>query len=204
MNHFPCLLVGLGNPGPDYAETRHNIGFMVVDSIRSIRPPVEVNPVHTADSLLWSFRAHGKDVLLQKPLTFMNESGKAVLKLTRTRDIIPPQILLIYDDVDLPLGRLRIRRKGGSGGHRGVESIIAALQNSEINRIRVGIGRGSQGKPGTVGHVLSRFVDNERACLESVVAAAARAALLCVDRGVDESMNAYNGYTDNSIEAKPY
>ncbi len=189
----PSLIVGLGNPGEEYADTRHNVGFKVIDKILAGKKPASSPPEHFSESVLCFFRSKGRQVFLQKPLTYMNLSGMPVAKFCREKGIEPHQILLIFDDVDLPLGKIRIRMKGGSGGHRGVDSVIAALNSDSFNRMRIGIGRATTEDSKTSDHVLSSFTADEQPVLEKVIAGAAEAVLLAVNRGVEATMNSYNG-----------
>ncbi len=191
QSSLPRLIVGLGNPGPEYEETRHNIGFTVVDSIRARLPGRGTESTHTANSLIWAVRFAGRPLWLQKPLTYMNLSGAAVAKVARAQDILPEDILVIYDDLDLPLGRLRMREQGSSGGHRGVESLIESLESSAFARLRLGIGRAEAGT--AVGYVLERFDDREAELLETVIKTATDAVLLAARRGVETAMNQFNG-----------
>jgi len=153
-------IVGLGNPGAKYRGTRHNIGFAVVDEVaRRAGIAFESSP---ANALIAKWRrVDGDAVLLVKPLTFMNESGQAVGELTRYFRIELPDLVIVVDEAQLPLGRLRARRRGSAGGHNGLKSVIAHL-GSEVSRLRVGVGRGPEGPDGSVrrdlaDHVLARF-----------------------------------------------
>jgi peptidyl-tRNA hydrolase, PTH1 family len=198
----PCLLVGLGNPGTKYERSRHNIGFMIADRIISEMSSTPPTPDHYADSYVWQFRVSGRDLILQKPLSFMNSSGNTVEKLSRARNILPEQILVIHDDLDLPLGKIRLRQGGGSGGHLGVESIRSSLETDRFNRLRVGIGK-DRGNKFQTDYVLSPFTDDERPALEHMIGVAAEAALLAVRRGIEIAMNKYNGMSaaeDNNNE----
>ena len=191
QSSLPRLIVGLGNPGPKYEETRHNIGFTVADSIRARLPGKGGESTHTANSLIWTVRFAGRLLWLQKPLTYMNLSGAAVAKVAQAQDILPEEILVIYDDLDLPLGRLRMREQGSSGGHHGVESLIESLESSAFARLRLGIGRAEAGT--TVDYVLERFDDHETDLLETVIKTATDAVLLAARRGVETAMNQFNG-----------
>jgi PTH1 family peptidyl-tRNA hydrolase len=188
----PRLLVGLGNPGREYEHTRHNIGFLVLDRVlaRLPRPPAAQ---HLAESHLWSLNYQGTRLHLQKPLTFMNLSGKAVAGAVRELNLVPAEVLVVYDDADLPLGRLRLRTAGSSGGHRGIESILQELGSGRFGRLRLGIGRGARG--GMIDHVLSPFAAEEQELLERVLTTAVEACFTAVRRGVGVAMNQYNGLT---------
>ncbi len=188
---LPKLIVGLGNPGPEYAESRHNVGFMVVDQVLArIRRAPEV--AHRFDSQLYTTRFAGGQLYLLKPLTFMNNSGQAVARAARCLKLAAEQILVSYDCLDLPLGRIRLRREGSSGGHRGMESIIHALGTDCFPRLRVGIGR-PDGE--TIDYVLGGWLPDEVETVRSVLDTAAEATLHAVRRGLDSTMNAYNAWT---------
>ena len=156
------LIVGLGNPGPEYAGTRHNAGFMVIDRLLAGFPAGRFEERHTASSSVWAGKFRGRALLLQKPLTFMNLSGQAVALLARRSGIQPESILVISDDLDLPVGRLRLRNGGADGGHNGLKSIIAELGSSSFRRLRIGIGRPKPGETDSAPHILSLSFDGVR------------------------------------------
>jgi PTH1 family peptidyl-tRNA hydrolase len=185
----PALIVGLGNPGDEYSGTRHNVGFMVVDRLLAQLNRSGAEPEHIFNSHLWQCRFAGRTVRLQLPLTFMNCSGTAVAPAVRRWQLAPQEVLLIYDDLDLPLGRLRLRRQGGSGGHRGVESVIDALGSKATARLRIGIGR-ADGQ--TVEHVLAAFTEAENEIMETALARAVDATLVAMRCGVETAMNRFN------------
>lgn len=182
------LIVGLGNPGPEYQETRHNAGFMVVDAL--LARSREVKHEHRYGSNLFQFRYASGNLMAMQPLTFMNLSGQAVAKVSRVFDLSPSEIMVVYDCLDIPLGRLRMRHGGSSGGHRGMESVIHELGTSNIPRLRIGIGRADTGN--TVDHVLSSWQEGERDMWERVLKQAVEAVLWAVRRGVGPAMNRYN------------
>lgn len=182
------LVVGLGNPGAAYAGTRHNVGFLVVDELArllQVRVDRRECRAFTGETGLAGCR-----VVLAKPQTYMNLSGEAVRELVRKYAVGLPDLLIVFDDMDLPLGRLRLRAAGGAGGHRGVMSVIAALGTEAFPRLRVGIGRG----PDAVDHVLSRFSPAEMRVVREVIAAAAAAARMFLTGGIDQAMNTYNNW----------
>jgi PTH1 family peptidyl-tRNA hydrolase len=184
------LIVGLGNPGKEYENTRHNVGFMVLEKI-SEKLGVKVDRIKFKGLFgegIWG----GEKVLLLKPMTFMNLSGESVEEALRFYKVPSENLIVIYDDMDLPVGRLRIRRKGSSGGHKGMESIISRISSEDFPRVRVGIGRP---KGDVVDHVLGSFGPEEKQAVESAIEAAAEAALTIVREGVEEAMNRYNGFT---------
>lgn len=165
MSDF-MLLVGLGNPGPRYAHNRHNIGYQVLDALAQAHALTFARSEHHAST------AHGhianQRVILAKPLTWMNESGKAVAPLLNFYKIPPAKLLVLYDDLDIPLGTLRFRQDGSSGGHRGVQSIIQAIGTQAFPRLRLGIGR-PPGRMDPAAYVLQDFGPEERPILEGVM-----------------------------------
>jgi PTH1 family peptidyl-tRNA hydrolase len=189
----PKLVVGLGNPGKEYADTRHNIGFAALDRL--------AEKLDCSFRSKWRFSAKvaeatagdaGK-VVLAKPQTYMNRSGSAVNALLNWRKIEPPQLLVVVDDADLPLGQVRLRASGGSGGHNGLRSIIEALGGSEeFARLRVGIGRSAPLGADITGHVLGRFSPQERELAEQAVETAVDAIECCLREGLTEAMNQFN------------
>lgn len=193
MSAKPKLVVGLGNPGRDYAGTRHNIGFAVLDRLagkfdcsfrRKWRFSAEVAEAAAGDA--------GK-VVLAKPQTYMNRSGNAVNALLKWSKIESAQLLVVVDDADLPLGQIRLRASGGSGGHNGLRSIIEALGgNEEFARLRVGIGRSAPVGADITGHVLGKFAAQERALAEQAAASAVEAIECCLREGLTEAMNQFN------------
>ena len=187
------LIVGLGNPGPEYAGTRHNAGFMVIDRLLAGFPAGRFEERHTASSSVWAGKFRGRALLLQKPLTFMNLSGQAVALLARRSGIQPESILVISDDLDLPVGRLRLRNGGADGGHNGLKSIIAELGSSSFRRLRIGIGRPKPGE--TVDYVLSKFEGEEERRFEASLAAAAEAVRTVLTGGMARAMNRFNAWT---------
>lgn len=181
------MIVGLGNPGRDYEETRHNVGFMVVDRIAS-QSGVNWDLQPRWECSLAKWPACG--VLLMKPLTFMNLSGRSVARVMRFHKWQPEQILVVYDDVSLDLGRLRIREKGSHGGHNGIRSLIEHFGTDAFPRIKVGIG--TAGKDEMVGHVLGKFREQEKETLQNMLATAANAVQDSLSRGLAAAANLYN------------
>jgi PTH1 family peptidyl-tRNA hydrolase len=182
------LIVGLGNPGGKYRGTRHNIGFAVVDELaRRADVAFDLAPV---DALIAKVRTP-EPVLLGKPVTFMNASGEAVGGLIRYFRIEPADFLVVVDEVQLPLGRLRARARGSAGGHNGLKSVIAQL-GDQFARLRIGVGRGDQRRD-LADHVLARFDADEAAEVERMTARAADAAQMFITSGIEAVMNAYNG-----------
>lgn len=186
-----CLLIaGLGNPGAEYSATRHNMGFMALDRLTA-RLPKQFEAVHGCSSHYLRGTYAGRTLLLQKPETYMNLSGDAVSALMRREGILPEEIVVVYDDMDLPLGRIRIRKNGSSGGHNGIKSIIERLGTESFPRMRIGIGHGKNGRGGA-DFVLSAFTVEEQKICEKVLDAAADALILLLRRGCSAAMNVYN------------
>ena len=185
------VICGLGNPGERYRLTRHNIGFRVVDLLADRWALTGQGRVKDGAALLEARRDEPAGrVLLVKPMRFMNGSGAPLRAAMRQTDADPvSDLLVIADDVDLPLGRLRLRRSGSAGGHNGLRDIIAAVGSNEFARLRVGIGRGGE----TVDHVLATFKPDERELATEAIATAADAAERWLRDGIDEAMNAFNG-----------
>jgi PTH1 family peptidyl-tRNA hydrolase len=180
-------IVGLGNPGPRYAATRHNIGFAVADELaRRAGVEFDAGPV---DALVARWRQ--MDALIVKPLTFMNASGEAVGALLRYYKIPQPDLLVIVDEVQLPLGRLRARLDGSAGGHNGLKSIIAHL-GEEFCRLRIGVGRGDNRRD-LADHVLAKFDRDEADDVARMTARAADAAETFLTAGIAAVMNEFNG-----------
>lgn len=180
------LIVGLGNPGREYAHTRHNVGFDVLDIFAKRRRARILS--RQCHALVGSFDHYGEQIIVAKPQTYMNESGMAVGELVRKHKLEPSDVLVVYDDMDLPLGRIRIKPQGSSGGHKGMTSIIRHLHSSEFPRIRVGIGRGGE----AINHVLSRFNRKDRQVMDVTLDDAANALDMILEEGIEAAMNVYN------------
>ena len=180
-------VIGLGNPGPRYANTRHNAGFMCVDLLAE-RAGVSLNDKRKA-AVLGEGWLDGQRIVLAKPRTFMNLSGDAARYTLDRYRIDPAAMLVVLDDLDLPLGVIRLRASGGSGGHNGLNSINDALGGADYPRLRIGIGR-PQGD--AVDHVLARFNADELPILEKAIERAADAAEAWLRNGVDFAMNHFN------------
>jgi PTH1 family peptidyl-tRNA hydrolase len=185
------LIVGLGNPGREYRETRHNVGFMVADEIaRRHDLSFALAPSQVPDAFV--AKKYGADALLvAKPLTFMNRSGEAVAALARYYDVAAGDLLVVVDEVALPFGRLRARARGSAGGHNGLKSIVDRLGTTEFPRLRLGVGRGDARRD-LADHVLSKFEADERSALEEFITRAADAAEMFAVDGIGTVMNAYN------------
>lgn len=184
------VVVGLGNPGPEYRSTRHNAGFLVLERLAE-RMRGRWRRGLLARAATARLFVDGRSVLLIKPLTYMNLSGQAVAPLVRREKAVPQQVLLVYDDMDLPLGRLRIRPGGRAGGHRGVASVLAALGTEEIPRVRVGIGRPPEGVDAAQ-YVLSPVPAEERQAFLTAIEQAAEAVGVVLTSGLEAAMARYN------------
>jgi PTH1 family peptidyl-tRNA hydrolase len=182
------LVAGLGNPGSEYAATRHNIGFMVVDQLAAQFGSTWEKSVPQAREDALSAKCGA--VLLIKTMSFMNRSGYPLFAVAQFYKIEPQQILIVLDDLALPLGRLRLRERGGSGGHNGLESIIVQFGTEEIPRLRVGIGQAP--REGYVDYVLSRFFDEEKPLVRSTIGRAVDAVKCAIDNGLVSAMNTFN------------
>ena len=198
-------IVGLGNPGSKYAATRHNIGFMIVDALatrmRLTFSDASVEPTRWSKlaarfgrkrrALVGKGTHSGRPCVLLKPLTYMNRSGEEVTHYVRVFQLDVPDLLVIFDDISLPIGTIRLRKKGGAGGHNGLQDIIDHLHTSDFPRLRFGIGndfaRGQQ-----IDYVLSPFAAAEQPGVEDAIRQATEAALTCVREGIDIAMNRYN------------
>ena len=184
------LIVGLGNPGKSYAETRHNIGFRCINKLARV---YGISLSQRGSQAQFGFgEVAGNKVVLAKPQTFMNLSGKSVKQLMQRFKTQPGDVWIIHDDLDLPLGKIRIYTGKGSGGHKGVESIITSLGNTDFHRIRVGIGRPPENCQDPIDYVLGKFSSDEEAAIENAIARVAEAVLCLLDEGITAAMNKYN------------
>jgi peptidyl-tRNA hydrolase, PTH1 family len=185
------LIVGLGNPGREYRETRHNVGFLVVEELaRRHHLTLSLAPSQVPETFM-AKRYGTEPLLVAKPLTFMNRSGDAVAALARYFDIAAADLLVVIDEAALPFGRLRARARGSAGGHNGLKSVIDRLGTREFPRLRLGVGRGDARRD-LADHVLSKFESDERAGLETFIARAADAAEMFAVDGIGKVMNTYN------------
>lgn len=185
------LVAGLGNPGREYDRTRHNVGFLVADALaRRAGATFAHEPKWNADT------ARADAVTLLKPMTFMNLSGESVGEFCRFHKLEPGQALIVFDDVALPLGRLRLRGQGSPGGHNGLESVLLHLGSERVPRLRVGIGKSA--KDSLVGHVLGRFSADEWPVLDETVNRAADAVEFAQAHGLEAAMNRFNSNEPSS------
>jgi len=167
------VVIGLGNPGPEYRDTRHNVGQRVLDALAGT---CRASWRRDGPAVLGRGKWRGEPIWLIKPQAFMNESGPAVARALRRVEAGPADLILVYDDIDLPLGTVRVRMKGSAGGHNGVRSVIEALGTQEIKRVKVGIGRPDQ-KDDVPDHVLTQFERDELPVVDAAVAEAAEKVL---------------------------
>ena len=191
------IIAGLGNPGKKYETTRHNVGFITADLIADA-----FGTDLTANGLLClcgSFHYRGEKVMIVKPQTFMNLSGECLGQLSRYYKVEPKDILVIADDLDLPVGTMRFRAKGSSGGHNGLKSIIAHLNGGDFPRLKIGIGGGEHG---AIDHVLGRFSDEEWEKVAAMTELAVDAVKLWLEEGNEAVMNRYNVYSRLPKEKK--
>lgn len=188
------LLAGLGNPGYRYALTRHNVGFWVIDHLsRELKIPLQIC---RRQFFMGRGEYLGHELLLIKPLTFMNRSGLPVASVVQEYKIVPQDVLVIHDDLDLPLGKIRLKAKGGSGGHNGIQSLIFHLQSEEFNRLKIGIGRpltaGGKQVADIADYVLTSFSNKEEEVIEEAVSKAVNAVLYFVSHGLSDTRNKFN------------
>ncbi len=187
------LVVGLGNPGRQYENTRHNAGFMVLDRLALLAGvPFESKPKWQSHIA----KLPGSGTLLVKPQCFMNLSGRPVRQIASFHKWTPEQILVVYDDAALPLGRLRFREKGSAGGHNGIKSLIEHLGGDAFPRLKIGIGGSAPGN--MTGHVLGGFLEDERELLENTLARAVAAVQLALSQGLAAAATLYNSSTPES------
>lgn len=182
------LIVGLGNPGPRYRNTRHNVGYKAVELLASRLGTSFDREKH--ESLMAEAVHCGEKLLLLKPLTFMNNSGISVAQAARNKVREPGDILVLVDDVNLPLGRIRVRAGGSAGGHNGLKSLIEHLGTDQFPRVRMGVGESEDAV--LRDHVLGTFRPEERGAVDQMIGQAADAAVLFVESGIDAAMNAHN------------
>jgi len=189
------LVVGLGNPGPKYEGTRHNVGFATVDLLATRHNLHWEAAPRGIEALVANWRSGG--AIMVKPLTFMNLSGPALVGLLQFYKIELADLLVLVDEVQLELGRLRIRPEGSAGGHNGLKSPIASFGTHQFPRLRIGVGRGD-GRRDLADHVLARFEPEERSVIEDAIERAAQAAELFIADGVSAAMNRFNRKEDTS------
>lgn len=185
------LIVGLGNPGREYEKTRHNCGFRAIDVLAQ-KLGCKVDKAKF-QGLYGQASYNGVKLLLLKPLTYMNLSGRSVLQLSAYFQIPPQRIIVLFDDISLEPGRLRIRADGSAGGHNGIKSIISEVGSQDFPRVKIGVGGKQHPEQDLADHVLSGFSAQEEKALSSSLERAADAALSIIDKGVPETANRFNG-----------
>ncbi len=182
------IIAGLGNPGKKYENTRHNMGFIAIDLLAE-EFGIKVDKLKFK-SLVGEGRIAGQRVLLMKPQTYMNLSGEAIREAVNFYKIDPEELIVIYDDIDIPTGTFRIRKKGSAGTHNGMRSVVYQIQSDQFPRIRVGIG--SETKMDLINYVVGGISKSERELLEDSLVKSAKAAACIVEKGIDKAMNEYN------------
>lgn len=188
----PLLVVGLGNPGPNYAATRHNLGFMVADLLAA-RLGSKFKTHKKSGCEIVTGRLGGRSVVLAKPRSYMNESGRQVAPLAKFYSVPPADIIVIHDDLDLDFGRIRLKLGGGEGGHNGLRSVAAALGTKDFQRVRIGIGR-PPGRKDPAAFVLENFTAAERVEVPTICEQAADAAELLLQLGLEPAQNVVHAW----------
>ncbi len=183
------FIVGLGNPGPKYSGTRHNIGFRFVDLL-AVKANINLND-HRSKAVLGEGRISGKEVVLAKPRTFMNNSGEGVEYLLTRFGGHPSDLLVVYDEMALPSGRIRLRASGSHAGHNGIRSIIAAVQSEQFPRLRIGVGRPRNGGD-PIPHVLGSFNEEEEPLIAQAIQDSVSAVACILEETIDIAMNRFN------------
>lgn len=187
---YDFLIVGLGNPGREYEKTRHNVGFRVVDELKASNLAAEWKQKHKA--LITECRIAGKRILLAKPQTFMNLSGEAVSEISKFYKIPPQSIIIIFDDISLPVGKIRVREKGSHGGHNGMKNISALMNSTDICRVKVGVGEKPNPEYDLKDWVLGKFSSDEEKIIVNTLSRAADAAEAIIKNGAVAAMNSFN------------
>ncbi|MGH3958358.1 aminoacyl-tRNA hydrolase [Mycobacterium sp.] len=188
----PLLVVGLGNPGPNYAQTRHNLGFMVADLLAA-RLGSKFKAHKRSGAEVVTGRLGGRSVVLAKPRSYMNESGRQVGPLAKFYSVPPADIVVIHDDLDLDFGRIRLKIGGGEGGHNGLRSVAAALGATDFQRVRIGIGR-PPGRKDPAAFVLENFTGAERPEVPTICEQAADATELLIELGLEPAQNVVHAW----------
>ena len=185
------LIVGLGNPGKEYEKTRHNCGFRAIDLLAE-KLGCRIAKLKF-QGLYCQTNYSGKKLFLLKPQTYMNLSGRSVLQLSAYFNIPPQRIIVLFDDISLEPGRLRVRADGSAGGHNGIKSVIAEVGSQDFPRVKIGVGAKAHPEQDLADHVLSAFSASEEKALQSALERAGEAALCIIDHGTEESANRFNG-----------
>ncbi len=184
------LIAGLGNPGKTYRENRHNIGFMVIDSLAK-QLDIQMKRVKSK-AIIGTGKLDDKSIILAKPQTYMNASGESISPLLRYYKVPLQNLIIIHDDLDIAFGSIRIRPSGGTGGQKGMKSIVSKLGSQDISRIRIGIGR-PPGRMDPADYVLHNFDSNQIALKEEILERASQAVITFIREGLEKAMNAHNG-----------
>ena len=186
------MVIGLGNPGEAYSRTRHNTGFMVIDALADAYTiPLSKTKY---DTVFGRGTIEGMDVLLAKPMAYMNRSGFPVQRLAHYFRILREDLLVVHDDIDLAIGRLKIKEKGGDAGHKGIRSMMNAFGGGDFTRLRVGVGR-SESDTSASDHVLGTFRTEEEEIMEIIIKRAKDAVVTTLSKGIAEGMNRFNNTT---------
>lgn len=183
------MIAGLGNPGAEYAQTKHNVGFMLLDTLAKHLEAPEWKTKR--DALVTETRIGAEKALLVKPLTYMNDSGRAIGPLLTWYKLRPEDLIVAHDDMDIPVGMIRIRKKGSAGGHNGMKSVLYHMQDENFPRVRIGIGRPPVGWT-VIKHVLTPFSPDDRILIDEVIDRLVPAVECIVRDGVDLAMNRFN------------
>lgn len=183
------MIAGLGNPGTEYAQTKHNVGFMLLDALAKHLEAPEWKTKR--DALVTETRMGAEKALLVKPLTYMNDSGRAIGPLLAWYKLRPEDLIVAHDDMDIPVGMIRIRKKGSAGGHNGIKSVLYHVQDENFSRVRIGIGRPPVGWT-VIKHVLTPFSPDDRILIDEVIDRLVPAVECIVRDGVDLAMNRFN------------
>lgn len=192
------LIVGLGNPGDTYEKTRHNVGFQVIDAVaEAFSVSLDKNKF---DAVFGRGRMQGRSVMLAKPLAYMNRSGLPTRRLADYFRISVRELIVVHDDIDLDLGRIKIKEKGGDGGHKGIRSIMDAFGGGGFTRLRIGVGRSEAGD--VVGHVLGKFSPDEARLLDETIVRAKTALVMLLCQGAREAMNVFHRKEPQNFQAK--
>ena len=199
---IPQLIVGLGNPEPKYDRTRHNIGFEFVDELSTVWG-ISLSKNQRFNGLYGEGRSPFGKIRLLKPLTYMNRSGQSIRAVVDWYKLEPEAVLVVYDDMDLPLGRLRLRASGSAGGHNGIKSAIAHLGPKNFPRLRLGIGKPRHFQGETVSHVLGRFAPDEQGTVQKVMKLSLDATEMALKSGIAKSMSLFNNQNVGPEPPKP-
>ncbi|MCU0552324.1 MAG: aminoacyl-tRNA hydrolase [Leptolyngbya sp. Prado105] len=195
---IPQLIVGLGNPGTKYENTRHNVGFLAIDRLAKLWQ-IGLSENKKFQGWFGEGRSPAGKIRLLKPTTYMNNSGQAIRAVVDWYKIAPEAVMVIYDDMDLPVGRLRLRLSGSAGGQNGMKSAIAHLGTQQFPRLRIGIGSAKSTEKDAVSHVLGTFAPNEKSAIDEVLNLTVSAVELSLKQGVEKAMSLYN---NQSVESK--